>query len=82
MTKYPEHEKLKDLNGANQVVGDFIEWLHGEGLVIAEWANGSELMPARRHRDELIADHFAIDRAKLEAEKRAMLDSIRAANTA
>lgn len=78
-TEYPEHEKLKALGGANQIVGDFIGWLDENGYEIGcrdskydhlEWCGKS--------RDELIAAHFEIDRNKLEDEKRAMLASIRA----
>jgi len=79
MSEYPEHEKLKSLGGANQIVGDFIGRLGEQDLVIAEWANGSELMPIRRSLNDLLADHFKIDQNKLEAEKRAMIEKLRAA---
>lgn len=81
-TDYPEHDKLKALGGANQTVGDFIEWLGERDMMIAEYANGSELMPVRRSRDDLLAEFFNIDRSVLEAEKRAMLDKFRAATGA
>ncbi len=84
MTKYPEHEKLKALNGANQTVGDFIEWLFGK-YELAEWNTNQELsedelVPAHRSRDGLLAEFFNIDQNRLEEEKRAMLDEIRRAN--
>ncbi len=34
MTDYPQHDKLTALAGANQVVGDFIEWLGQNGMAI------------------------------------------------
>jgi hypothetical protein len=34
---YPEHEKLRALDGKNDVVGDFIEWLREHGYVIARY---------------------------------------------
>jgi hypothetical protein len=37
------------------------------------------LWPARRSIEVLIAGHFGIDPVRLEAEKRAMLDSLRPA---
>ena len=79
---YPEHEKLKALNGANQTVGDFIEWLGEQGLVIAKWSDdgGDYMWPAGKSRDELIAEFFDIDRDKLEEEKREMLNKIRESN--
>lgn len=80
MAEYPEHDKLKALGGANQTVGDFIEWLGEQGIELASYGNGAYrdvLFPLRRSRDTLIAQFFEIDTNKLEAEKRAMLDEIR-----
>lgn len=45
MSTYPEHEKLKALRidpddpftGRNQLIGDFIGWLSGEGIELAVW---------------------------------------------
>ena len=75
---YPEHEKLKDLAGANQIVGDFIEWLYANGMWIAQYAERSDqLIPSAKNRDELLADHFGIDRKRLEDEKQSMLDALR-----
>lgn len=37
MSSYPEHEKLRALDGANDTVGQFIDWLHGSGMRIAEY---------------------------------------------
>lgn len=75
--RYPEHEKLKALGGANQTVGDFIEWLGEQGWEIARPHERMDmLIPIMKSRDDLLAEFFEIDRNKLEAEKRAMLDSI------
>lgn len=79
MSDYPEHDKLRDLGGANQIVGDFIEWLGDNGMWIAEYYNETELGPTRLSRDDMLAEHFGIDRKKLEAEKQAMLAKLRAA---
>lgn len=35
MPNYPEHEKLKALQGKNDVVGDFINWLYENNWQIA-----------------------------------------------
>lgn len=32
---YPEHERLRALDGANQTVGEFLEWLDGQGIQLA-----------------------------------------------
>ena len=34
--RWPEHRKLEVLGGKNETVGQFIEWLEQQGLVIAE----------------------------------------------
>jgi hypothetical protein len=77
---YPEHEKLKALGDSNQIVGDFIEWLSEQGYEICRWNDsGTHCLPVHLHRDQMLADFFEIDRDKLEAEKRQMLDALRAA---
>lgn len=84
MSKYPEHDRLKALDGANQTVGNFIEWLHEQGMEIGRFEkmrgfSDPQFVPITKSRDALLAEHFDIDRDKLEAEKRAMLDELRAA---
>jgi DNA polymerase III epsilon subunit-like protein len=79
VSQYPEHEKLKALNGANQIVGNFIEWLYEQHIDLAKW-DGDSLYPINKSRDDLLAEHFGIDRNVLEQEKQAMLDEIRKMN--
>jgi hypothetical protein len=82
--KYPMHAKLKGLNGSNQIVGDFIEWLDEQRIEMAQWhdaVDGQEdafLVPIHKSRDDLLAEFFDIDRDVLENEKRAILDEFRA----
>lgn len=77
MSTYPEHEKLRALNGANRTVGDFIEWLSMQGYVIARFEErGDALVPAMVDRDELIARFFSIDRKKLQDEEKQMLSEV------
>lgn len=40
VNEYPEHEKLSALKGANNTVGEFLDWLAEEDLVIAEYGTG------------------------------------------
>lgn len=75
---YPEHEKMKECSSPRQAVGDFIEWLSERGYWICEKRHG-EWFPTYRSRDQLLAAHFELDIDKIDAEKRAMLDEIRAA---
>lgn len=82
MKTYPEHEKLKALGGANQIVGNFLESLSELGLELCEWVpnssiNGGEYFATTKSRDQILAEHFGIDREKLEAEKEEMLEDHR-----
>ena len=76
---YPEHEKLKALDGASQTTGLFLDWLMGK-YVLAQWVDTGrreeELLPARCSIQDLLAEYFGIDQTKLENEKRAMLEAI------
>lgn len=77
MGNYPEHEKLKALGGANQIVGDFIEWLAENDYEIATVDKDGVLQWCFLRRDDLIAAHFGIDRNRLNDEKDAMLEELR-----
>lgn len=80
MSDYPEHAKLKALEGANQIVGNFIEWLGENGYVIGKYDDIGDLWPAHRSIEWFLAKHFEIDLDKLEEEKVAMLEEIRKAS--
>lgn len=81
MTIYPEHEKLKALDGANQTVGDFLEWLDDHGYEIGQRDDKENYLQwTGKYRDDWLAHFFDIDRKKLSAEKDAMLEEIRASS--
>lgn len=91
MGSRPEHEKLKALDGKNETIGEFIEWLQGSGFQIChippEPEDGWEedvpasykenYQPSRFPVSAWIAKFFDIDPEKLESEKRAILDTLR-----
>jgi hypothetical protein len=80
MAVYPEHEKLAKVSDRSQVIGEFLDWLRNDqGIVLAEYGpNDVDLFPARRHTiEDWLALYFKIDLAKIEREKRAMLEAIR-----
>src|SRR5512135_3496653 len=92
---FPEHDKLHAVKDRSQSIGEFLEWLQSEkGYVVCERlrTNGDEdedededdadyeLVPANLGVTRLLAEFFKIDLEKLEAEKRQMLDQLRAAN--
>ena len=86
MTDYPEHEKLSALNGKNQTIGEFLEWLNDNGYTICEWQNSGDedrgYYPVGRSLTSWLSQYFQIDPVKIEQEKRVMLGELRAANDA
>ena len=83
--KAPEHEKLKKVAESSQVCGEFLEWLQGEkSLVLARWSDWQEvrLAPVHPRVQDLLAEFFEIDQEKLEAEKVALLEWVRAGERA
>lgn len=80
---YPEHGKLKALDGKNRTIGQFIEWLGEKGMVICREtynADNEDLVPINMSIQQLLAKYFDIDVHKLDDEKQAMLDLIREQN--
>lgn len=78
--KYPEHEKLAEVKDRSQAVGEFVDWLaQTKKIHLAVWMNETEMTYAREPITDLLAEFFEIDQKKLEDEKRAMLDEMRAA---
>lgn len=89
--QYPEHAKQAKIVHKSQAIGEFLEWLnHEQGYVIAErieegstrdatgaW-DRSHYLPLHRPISSWLAQYFEIDPVKIEREKRAMLDGMRA----
>jgi uncharacterized protein with NRDE domain len=82
MTEYPEHEKLMKIKDKSQTIGDFLEWLGSEkeiylcSLVKYEGMK-EQLQYIQKRKEDLLAEFFKIDLAKLEAEKQQMLETMR-----
>jgi len=78
--KYPEHAKLEAVAPQSQAIGEFLEWLmstYSCELGRPEGRNAG-FRPVGVSTQQLLAEFFEIDLDKLEAEKRAMLDALRA----
>jgi hypothetical protein len=80
-----QHASIEE--GHSQEIGQFIEWLHGQGVHFMRWVPDDEAADndyvgywALDHRSlaRLLADYFEVDLAAVEAERRAILDAIRA----
>ena len=80
---YPEHEKLAAVKDKSQAIGDFLDWAlqeHGAWLMVGDGDAGVRSLP--KPIIDLLADFFGIDLDVIEAEKRAMLDEMRAVQEA
>lgn len=85
----PELDKQAKVVDKSQTCGEFLEWLRDEkGFVLARYPSAeeaeeeglSEQRPLHVHTSttELLAEFFEIDLRKIEAERRALLEAIRA----
>jgi hypothetical protein len=81
VTKYPPTPELDKqaaliATGETNTVQRFLDWLFDEQNLVLEPDPG-------RSREQLMADFFGLDLRKIETERRAVLDAIRAnrANT-
>lgn len=81
---YTEHAKLYRLHGENDTVGFSLDWLRDQNIWLAQYESGygAELVPIDESTHKILARYFEIDEAKVDEEKRKMLDDIRAVNEA
>jgi hypothetical protein len=80
MSNYPEHDKMTAVREQTQAIGEFVDWAADEkGIVLAKIDDRGRAYSGGRLMD-LLAEWAGIDLDKIEAEKRQMLDEIRAAN--
>jgi hypothetical protein len=81
--EFPELVKQAEIveSGKAETVQEFIDWLSGQGIVLAEWRDDGWHQPAlledNRSPEQLMADFFGIDRDKIEQERQALLEAIR-----
>lgn len=76
----PECEKLTKVSGESQAIGNFLEHLQEQGIVLAEWrGSGSTQSLILNHSsiEYLLAEYFNIDMDKVEKERRALLEYLR-----
>lgn len=80
MSKYPEHQKLKAIQGKSQSICEFVEWLSEKNIQLAVLEESGDYSPPVRNLTSLVAEFFDIDMKKIDAEKDAMIEEIRRAN--
>lgn len=77
-TQVPEHDRMKLVKDEADIIASFLEWLE-EHYTIATWGeDDDELYPAYVGIEKLLARYLDIDLDKIEAEKMAMLEELRA----
>lgn len=75
----PECDKLKIIQPDSQKIGAFLEWLSDQGLQICRLEDMSVddmWIPDYVNIQKRLEKYFEIDMNKVEAEKRAILESI------
>jgi hypothetical protein len=85
MSAYPEHDKMHEVVGQSQTIGEFLEWLHEEkGVRLGQfhtidtpWSDEERFDPFTYSTEKLLAEFFEIDLQKIGEEKDAMLASLR-----
>lgn len=79
--KYPECTKLSDCQGDKATIQNFLDWCgeEAQGSVCLQLGVDGPRVH-ERELEQLLMKYFEIDPAKLEDERRTMLDVQRAAN--
>jgi hypothetical protein len=78
-----ECDKMLKVQAKSQAIGEFLEWLGSNEVVLARWQRSrieDRLMPLGASTENLLAEFFEIDLAKVEKEKRAILNYQRKLN--
>ena len=74
----PELDKLMALDGENELIGSFLEWLLLErGWDICEQNDFGDYYPIHLGIEAILSRYFDIDLKKIDVEKRAILDALR-----
>ena len=86
MAKTPELDKMLAVKEKSQIIGEFLEWLSGQSIVLAEFdmvacedcGYKTEMLVYRRTgREQLLAEFFEIDLNKCEQERQQILTDLR-----
>ena len=64
-----EHDKVRALNGANDVIGEFIEWLPQHKFWICDEGGEDGFFPIYRSITSSLAEYFDIDERGYAHEK-------------
>jgi hypothetical protein len=76
----PTLDAMSLVQTQSQAIGEFIDWLAGQGLAICgsvDGPRGERYFPDARSIERLLADYFGIDLRAAEEERQAILDAFR-----
>ena len=74
----PELDRMRAVKDDSQVIGQFLDSLSERGLTLCEHDDRDRLWPVNKSIERLLADYYEIDLTKVENERRAILNHIRA----
>jgi hypothetical protein len=81
---WPEHDKQSAVKDTSQAIGEFVDWLATQGIYLLRFnsptaaSSCDHTHPVELRR--LLAEFFDIDLDVINAEKEAMIDTLRAMN--
>lgn len=84
MNKYPESEKLSQLQPKSNAINEFLDWCEEQGYELRDWnlRFRDQPGPLRKQRQDIIAAHLGIDMDRAEEEMRMMIAENRAKRAA
>lgn len=85
-----EIEKMLAVKDKSQVIGEFLDWLPSKGYVLCEWvtkckgtsSEWDEPVMLGKSINQILAEYFEISLNKIEEERQALLNEIRAREAA
>jgi hypothetical protein len=83
MPETPELAKMAAHNDESQIIGEFLDVIFSQGMVLCEWdtvvgGNREEqLFPIDKSIEQILADFYGIDLKKCEQERRELLGYLR-----
>ncbi|UVK59805.1 DNA binding protein [Gordonia phage Aleemily] len=76
-TPYPQNRRLADARDDILTVHEFLDWCESQDIVLATPDDRDRLVKISEDTVTLVERSFGIDSAAVEAERRAMLESLR-----
>lgn len=79
VSRYPEHEKWKARLDDVVAADAFLDWLDGQGIVLARYDEGWDgFLPVHILRERLLSDYVGVDYDQWLVEEAHMYDALKA----